>query len=226
MFKYKYKFDNGKLIEFEIDENGDSSFESDNVVIPDWVKLENKKCPICSIECNSRKSCPAALSILSVIEKFSAYYSYEEVEVTAVVDEVNMTANVPVQSAVRSMLGLLMALSSCPIMLKLRPMANYHMPFADRGNTLFRVIGMYLTGQYLRKETGLLPDWDLEGLIQLYEDIHVVNINMAARIRSVSEKDAPVNSLIILDAYAEAVNINTRTSFDKLKPMYSEYLKE
>ena len=52
-------------------------------------------------------------------------------------------------------------------------------------------------GQYFRKNAGLKPDWELDGLLTSYEEIQNVNIGMADRIRAISENDANTNSYIL-----------------------------
>jgi hypothetical protein len=62
-----------------------------------------------------------------------------------------------------------------------------------------------LTQEYLRMQRGLEPDWGLDRLRQLYNDIRLVNVGMATRVRQASKEDASVNAIIILAPGGEVV---------------------
>jgi hypothetical protein len=128
------------------------------------------------------------------------------------------------QSAVRSLIGLLMALSACPVMQKLRPMARHHLPFGDQAHTMFRYVGMYLIAQYLRARRGDAPDWNMAGLLTLFSQLHQVNRHLADRIRAASEADATVNSLIFLDTFATSAEIDVEECLVDLEPHFAAYL--
>jgi hypothetical protein len=105
-------------------------------------------------------------------------------------------------------------------------MAYFHLPFGDPRSTVFRAIGMYLTGQYLRSRQGKNPDWELNGLLHLYDMIHEVNINLASRIRMASESDATVNCVIMLDIFGYEVETGLREGLADLKPLFAAYLED
>ena len=137
-----------------------------------------------------------------------------------------MEAAASTQQAVRSLVGLLLALSRCPVMENLRPMAHFHLPFADMEHTQFRALGMYLIAQYLRNGMGLNPDWTLDGLLELYQNLQVVNRKLADRVRAASERDATVNGLIILDALAQSVELGINQNLKKLRPLFEMYMRD
>ena len=47
---------------------------------------------------------------------------------------------------------------------------------------------------------------------------------LADRIRAASKEDATVNALIILDAFAEAVEMSVENSLEELRPFFGAYL--
>ena len=222
MIRYTMVLEKGNEVVFDIDETGDTSVESGETP-PRWLLLDDYRCERCAIPAGSRNTCPAALSIKPVVEAFSTHASFENIKVIVEMGNVRLNSAVSLQEAVRSMVGLMLALSSCPVMRKLRPMANFHLPFGDENQTLFRFLGMYLTAQYIRRLEGLEPDWDLTGLYDLFIDIHMVNNGLAERIRAASEMDATLNSLVVLDMLAHLVQINMEQSREKLKPLFSMY---
>ncbi|NQZ60502.1 MAG: hypothetical protein HRT88_23895, partial [Lentisphaeraceae bacterium] len=66
-----------------------------------------------------------------------------------------------VQEGVRSLRGLIMAASNCPILGRMRPLAKHHLPFSELEEMLVRMSGAYLISQYLNKENNEESDWEL-----------------------------------------------------------------
>ncbi|MBI9073892.1 MAG: hypothetical protein JEZ02_00680 [Desulfatibacillum sp.] len=212
-------------MKYELDEN--AYFPEEGVVMEGtWLNLEEFKCRICTIDPETHPQCPAALALWPVLQTFGNRISHEPVHVSVDRIDVQLEATTSTQQAVRSMVGLMLALSRCPVMEKLRPMAHFHLPFADTGHTQFRVLGMYLIAQYIRNKDGKEPDWELAGLLEHYRDLQHVNRRLADRIRAASEKDATVNGLIILDALAQSVEIGINQNLKKLRPLFEMYLQE
>ncbi|MFH2006892.1 MAG: hypothetical protein ABI333_09940 [bacterium] len=224
MISYTFIFDEETRISFKVEENADTSEEQPGDEVPAWLALGNHKCDLCTFPAGSRKTCPAALSIRPVVEAFSTRLSYEEVMVIVGGSRGRLETTLATQAAVRSLAGLLMALSACPVMRKLRPMAHYHVPFGTREHTMFRYVGMYLTAQYLRSTTDREPDWTLKGLLQLFRELHQVNKQLAERIRDASVQDATVNSIIFLDTFATAAELDVEESLADLLPLFSAHL--
>jgi hypothetical protein len=223
MITYTFIFEERLRFKFSVNEQGDSSLEMPGERYPEWTFLENYRCEECTIPGSSRKTCPAALAIKPVVEAFDKRVSYENVLMLVERAGVKTEARVPVQRALRSLIGLLLGLSSCPVMRLLRPMALLHLPLAGMDQTAFRFLGMHFIVQYLRQQEGLSPDWDLRELLELIEEIHSVNLCLAERIRVASEEDAAINGLIILDALADAVALSIEESARKLKPLFTPY---
>jgi hypothetical protein len=208
-----------------VEEDSDTSLETSLDPVPEWMKLESFRCDHCDLPPGSRKTCPAALSIRPVIDAFSKLLSFETVQAVVESRELKVQGEMSAQKAVRSLLGLLMALSACPTMRKLRPMAHFHLPFGTKEHTAFRFLGTYLMAQHLRMQAGESPDWELTGLQELIREIHKTNKNMADRIRAAAEMDAVVNSLVFLDALAMSLEHEIETSLKQIKPLFSGYLE-
>jgi len=192
---------------------------------PAWTWLEAFRCDHCPLP-EDQALCPAALALLPVVEAFGHRVSFESLRCQVQLGEVTVEAEVPTQDAVRSLVGLLLALSDCPTMSRLEPMAYFHLPFASHEHTVFRVFGAYLIAQHLRHTQGLEPDWELEGLRRLYSDLHKVNVRLAERLRVASKGDANVNSLVMLDTLAHAVDTGFARNLERLRPLFSAYLED
>ena len=223
MIKYAFEYEDGARVLYDLDE--DAYYPEEGVVMEgEWLKLEEFKCRICTIDPATHPQCPAALALWPVLQAFGNRISHEPVHVHVDWVDVQLEATTSTQQAVRSMVGLMLALSRCPVMEKLRPMAHFHLPFADAAHTQFRVLGMYLIAQYIRNKDGMAPDWTLDGLLDHYRDLQHVNRRLADRIRAASETDAAVNGLIILDALAQSVEMSINQNLKKLRPLFGMYM--
>lgn len=225
MIRYSFDFGEDDRIEFELEEDSNTSVETEGSQPPEWMRLEHERCERCTIPEGSRLTCPAGLAFQPVLEAFGSRISFEKVTLTAELQGVSMRGELPTQRAVRSLAGLRLALSDCPVMRKLRPMAHFHLPFGEKQHTAFRFLGTHLIGQYLRGQQGLEPDWALDELLALAKDLHMVNQGLANRIRTAAEKDAAVNSVVMLDTYATTVEMDLEEDLEALKPLFAAYLE-
>jgi hypothetical protein len=226
MIKYIFEFGETKTLDFEVDEHSDTSIEHDDDEFPDWLLLERSQCERCPLPIGSRKACPAALSIRPVVEALEPRISYEKVEMTVERDEITLNASISIQQAARSLIGLVLPLSACPVMMKLRPMARLHLPLGKRNQTAFRFLGMYLIAQYIKKREGHEPDWTLQGLLELIDDIHMVNLKLTERIRTFTKRDATVNALVVLDFFANNIEWSIDDSLEELRPLFATLLSD
>jgi hypothetical protein len=118
------------------------------------------------------------------------------------------------------MIGIYMVTSGCPILSNLKPMVRFHLPFASIEETIYRSASTYLLGQYFKMKKGLQPDWNLTGLAEIYKEIQKVNIGMAARIRSISPKDANINAIVELDVFAKELPDNIQEDLKRLAYLF------
>lgn len=226
MIEYSFIFDEDTTVDFRVEENSDTSAEDGFDHVPTWMELERFRCEHCAIPPDSRRTCPAALAINPVVKIFSERISHETVQVVVRYQDIKLESVTTIQRAVRSLVGLLLALSACPVLMKLRPMASFHLPFGEKEQTVFRTVGMFFIAQYLRGLEGLESRWDLDELRGLYQQIHRTNTRLADRLREASSKDAAINGLIILDAFGQDVEMNIETNLKKMKPLFWMYFEE
>lgn len=193
---------------------------SDDAEYPDWALLTHKQCACCPLKETDCKFCPVATRIHPLIEKFSAHKSTERAHVRVETASRSYVAEVDLQSAISSLMGLLMATSGCPILKKLGAMASLHVPFCSTKETLHRSVGSYLTQQYFIQKNGGEPDWELKGLKALYEELGGLNQDFSRRIQGSVESDAMSNAVIIFFA----TSILVSTSLDEQLAQYERYL--
>jgi len=224
-FVYKFSFDNGTTKEFEVVLNA-ATFDlmsPDQSAGPEWTRLGYSQCDNCRLS-QDVEYCPIALNLHRVVETFRDSVSFEKVTVTVETAERNYSKVTTLQKGLSSLVGLIMVTSGCPIMDKLRPMARFHLPFATSTETFYRALSMYLVAQLFKLRSGRQPDWELQGLIDIYADIKHVNRGMSHRLAAASSRDANVNALIILHAFAEGVPYFVSSSLEELERFFPKHL--
>ena len=161
-FTYRFKQKDGRVQEFPVSLDAKTL----NVVrkpgpLPDWTKLEYNQCENCPLSVKTHERCPVAVNLVPLMDAFSDRLSYETVEVEIESPSRKVSKVVPLAEGIRSLLGLHMAASGCPVLDRLKPLVRTHLPFASWDETAFRVIGSYLLQQFFIARRGGIPDWAL-----------------------------------------------------------------
>ncbi|MDY6914769.1 MAG: hypothetical protein SVM86_00425 [Candidatus Cloacimonadota bacterium] len=120
----------------------------------------------------------------------------------------NYVKTTSLQRGVSSMIGIYMVSSGCPILAQLKPMVKFHLPFANLKENMYRAVSMYLIKQFVRKRKGMQAEFDLKGLVKIYEHVHTVNESFHRRLSTIKGEDANVNALIILDNFTDYINFS------------------
>jgi hypothetical protein len=172
---------------------------------PSWTELTFNQCENCPLSADKHPYCPLAGSLAEIIPKFYDKKSFETVFLRVSTPERIYEKVTPLQTGLGSLLGIFMVTTGCPHMQPLRPMVRFHLPCATVEETLFRAASTYLLGQYFRRKKGKEADWDLAGLLAVYQEIQTVNMGITDRLRSISEEDANTNAIVLLDVFAKAL---------------------
>lgn len=229
MITYKYIFEpeNGEKKEFviELDEKTLSRAEKPRKNYPAWAELEYHKCGNCPFAAGEKKFCPIATGLADLLETFKDTISHQEGLVTVVTAERTICKQSSMQEGLSSLIGIYMTTSGCPVMEKLKPMVRYHLPFANVNETIYRATSMYLLGQYFVKKHGKTPDWDMEGLSLIYNEVAKLNSDIVQRIRSASNEDANINALVILDIFAKMLPFSIEDTLSRLEYLFTSYLR-
>ncbi|MDA3838477.1 MAG: hypothetical protein PF574_05800 [Candidatus Delongbacteria bacterium] len=223
---YKYKFEDGreKVFDFEWDKD---SYELKGVKpekLPHWTLLNYHQCPNCPSSVHEDTHCPMAVSLVNLVKYFDGMKSFEKVFVEVYLDKKVISKHTSVQKAVGSMMGLVSAMSGCPISAYFKPMAFFHLPFSDRDSTIYRATSMYFLAQYFKHKKSGEFDFDLKGLKKIYKDIGTMNSSIANRLRDASKTDSTVNAIIGLDIYAKSVPIYIEKLLKSLEELFDAYL--
>ena len=170
--------------------------------LPEWTQLDFHKCPHCPLKKSDTPFCPAARHISAVTSRFRQYLSITRVGVIVETPERRCEKEVDLQKGLSSLMGIFMAGSGCPHTDFLRPLLKFHLPFANRQETFYRVLSMYLLAQYMRGDMILDADGATKHLSEKYKALRLVNKSIRERIKAAESEEANANALMILDCFA------------------------
>jgi hypothetical protein len=191
---------------------------------PDWIDLAFHQCPNCSLDPTLEPHCPAAVNMVSLVRQFDGTRSYDNTSVVVVTAERKTCSHTTVQRGLCSLIGLLMATSGCPLTTFFKPMARFHLPFANIAETMWRSTSMYVMTQYFKNHSGGSLDFKFEGLHVIYNQVHIVNKAFARRLRAGCEQDAIVNCIILLDKFAKTMPEAITASLAEFRHLFGSYL--
>ena len=220
--RYDFALEDGETISFEVDPDRAEQPAGAHSQLPEWTRLEVHRCQNCSLEGDPEARCPPAADAVEIIERFADVRSIEVVDVVVTTPEREIRKRTDVQTALRSLLGLVMATSGCPHSSQLRAMAKHHLPFASTTETLFRTVSTFLLRQYFVWRRGERPDLELAGLRELYAALQQVNEDFFARVREATARDANLNAVVLLSATSVLVAGSLDEGLAELESMFSK----
>lgn len=201
LIHYEFRFADGRCWQHEVSLYAGVE-QRRATALPDWTGLSFHQCGHCPLSPEQSPHCPFAVALVEPVEILSQHTSYEEVEVIVRWRGREIRQHTTLQRGLGSLLGVLGATSGCPHTRMMKAMAWFHLPFSTSDETLYRALGTYLLGQFLRAKRGQSSDWSLEGLRATYRNLRQVNVGMSRRLRAAAEEDSSVNGLILLDLLA------------------------
>jgi hypothetical protein len=193
---------------------------------PFWTKLDFHQCPNCSLGSEQYPQCPVAVHYVTLLPIFENLMSHEKVDVSIFTTQRIIFKKVSAPKAVSSLMGLINATSGCPHTIFFRPMARFHLPFADSYETTYRVASMYLLTQYFLKQSGKEIDLDLDGLKQIYINIKMIDQGMLDRLRVVFGKYVFMDALTSLYGLAELIPIMIEGSLEVIRHLFDPYIDQ
>jgi len=228
-YHYTFLFPDGRKKEFRVglDPQTLSLKRHSNQTPPRWARLENHKCSVCPFDEKTHPYCPVAVSLEELIDFFKDSISYEEVDVIIETPARTYTKKTSLQKGVSSLLGIYMVTTGCTVMERLKPMVRFHLPFATPEETIYRVVSMYLLSQYFKYRKGMKPDWHMQHLVKIYNDIKVVNQAFFGRLNALQLQDASLNALAILHNFANYVTFSIdENMLHKIELLFDAYLDD
>jgi hypothetical protein len=227
-FQYEIEFKDGRKKSFTVELDPESLIlvSKPRTAPPEWAKLGVHRCENCPLDPGAHPYCPVALSLTEVAEAFSRNISYEEVNVTIRTPPRTYQRKIALQDALRSLFGIHMVSSGCPVLDKLRPLVQMHLPFATMKETAYRAISMYVLAQFFIQRNGGTPDMSLEGLGKIYQEIELVNRGLHQRLVAAGLNDACLNAIGNLNCYAQFTQMFLEPGkLDQIEKLFTAYLK-
>ncbi|MEN8257955.1 MAG: hypothetical protein ABFS09_08850 [Thermodesulfobacteriota bacterium] len=218
--------DHREIIDLRIDDSTLENVNQPAADLPGWANLDFCQCCHCPLDPAIHPYCPVATSLVGVASRFEEIVSYDEVRVTITTKERKVGHRTTAQRAISSLLGLIFATSGCPHTQFFKPMACFHLPLATERDTIFRVAGMYLLGQYFRRTEGKSEDLEFSGLSKIYDNVHEVNMGVADRLRSALNSDSSVNAIISLDMFTKALPFVIEDKLLDLRYIFNSYFSD
>jgi len=217
IFEYIFNLPNGEVYDYPVivDQRGELILK--NTIpeeVKELVKLENWRCANCPLSNSDYPNCPAAVAVLDIVSHFKNLDSFLNCHVEVIEKRRKISADIDVQLALRSLLGLVLPLTACPHFRFLRHMAINHLPFSSTYETLVRVMGFYLLNEYLETPEQIAR---LDKLESQYNELNEVNQGLLERISKYESRDAGKNAIIVLDSFLQAFNCEIEFNFDEVK---------
>lgn len=181
--------------------------------LPEWTALTFCQCENCPLTPATHPHCPVAVNLVDLVEFFRNHQSFDEVDVEVEGKSRQYRSHTSLQKGIGALIGLMMTTSGCPVMNRLRPMVDTHLPFMTLEESTYRLISMYLTAQHFVKVRGGQPDWDLKGLLTFLQETHKVNVGFTSRLRSIRVRDASLNALVNLNASSDFISIAMQSNW-------------
>lgn len=212
-YAYRFSFDDGVSREFvvRLDHHNLSLLDPNRGPYPAWTALSHHKCPTCPLSEATHPQCPVAANIVDIVEFFRDRKSFEEVDVRVQSPGREYFRRVTLQQGISSLIGIYMVSTGCPVMNKLRPMVETHLPFMTVEESSYRMMSMYLLAQYFLSRQGRRADWEMDGFVELLKDVRETNAAFCARLRSLGIKDASLNAMATLNALGEITSLSIET---------------
>lgn len=224
--RYLFTLKDGRteVFDVQLDPNALELLNPPTADLPEWTRLEFHQCSHCPFTSATQPRCPVAVALVGVIGHFNNVVSHNEVDLTVITNERQVSQKTTAQKGISSLVGLLFATSGCPHTGYLKPMARYHLPLASEDETYYRATGMYLLAQYFLRIQGKEADLELEGLKVIYQNLHKVNTMIAERIRSATRADSSVNAVVLLDMISNLMPFVLDEQLFRLRHLFSSYI--
>jgi len=222
--RIRYRFDlpdgSQKVLDFSFAERDFRLVNEVPAESPFWTELGFNRCANCPLNAAEHAHCPPALHMADVLEKLRVLVSFDDVTVTVERAGRTIIAHTSAQEALSSVIGLIMATAGCPWTDRLRPMARFHLPFAEEAETVYRSITMYLLA---REMFGARDRRGFADLEDLYKNLHVVNRGMARRLGAATRTDPARNAIALLDVYTTLLPAAIENSLADLAPLFAAW---
>jgi hypothetical protein len=226
-YQYKFTFSDGHSETFPIVLDGTTLEPQEPLPLklPEWTRLRFEKCDNCTLDPLEHAYCPLAARLEPVLNKMVKVLSHEDVEVEVLLDERTVTRSCTAQEGLSALMGVITATCGCPNTSFFKPMARFHLPFANTEETFYRATSMYMLGQYYRWHNDKGFDMDMKGLLNFYKGVSKVNRGISNRIKAEQREDGAINALVLLDMFAMTIPESLDDILEKMEPLFKPYIE-
>jgi hypothetical protein len=98
-------------------------------------------------------------------------------------------------------------------------MGVLHLPLSTDVETMVRISSLFLLKSYLAHQDNPSIPVDLSDMAATYLNLSTLNRGMAARMRSASSSDAPINAITLLDVLVKDVRFELDSQLKLLKEL-------
>ncbi len=218
LIEYRFEFQGGQdALAYTIDTENPENGTTRSRKPADWTLLSNCQCSNCPLAKSSDERCPAAIDMQQVVADFGERPGLSQVDVHVKTPDRNYHKKTGVEEGLRSLMGLIMANSKCPILTELKPMAYTHLPFSSQAEFILRSVGSYLVKQHYLSQNTKNPDWELKGLIALNQELRLVNQAMWQRIHGACKMDSNLKALLSFFTMSSSVSYTLEAQLSKIK---------
>lgn len=194
--------------------------------LPFWTRLDFHQCPHCPLTIDLFPDCPLSVNLVNIVERLGVLISYDKIHVEVSTKERTVSRSTTAQEGISSLMGLVIAISECPHTDFLKPMARFHLPFANEEETIWRATSTYLLAQYFQIIKGHRIDLELDGLTRIYVNMETLNASIVKRLRAAGKKDSTINALVHLDLFAKYIKPGVEESLDKIRHIFTPFLNK
>lgn len=216
MIDYIFRIESDLEMKFSVDTDRTTGKDDPGKLSP-WTELGYYQCECCTLSPDENRHCPAAADLHHIIADFSPMASYETAEVSVVTEEREYRKTCDIQTGLQSLLGLIMATSACPVLSKLRLLADFHLPFSTSRETIFRIVSAYLLNQYFILSEGGETDFELRHVEQFCMNLEELNRSFSERIRVASESDANLCAMVQWGSVSFMMRASLREQLEKFR---------
>jgi hypothetical protein len=226
--RYRFKLDKNhdEIIDLRLDALSLELVNKAGSDLPSWTKLDFHQCPHCPLDRLIHPDCPVAASLVDVVRRFDNVMSYDKIDLEVTTMDRRVSRHTTAQKAISSLVGMLFPASGCPHTAFFKPMVRFHLPLASEEATIFRATGMYLLAQYFLCKEGQKGDFELKGLKQIYNNMHLLNVHIAERLSRATRTDSSLNAIIILDVFTHALPYVIEDHLEEIRHLFAPYLSD
>jgi len=219
---YRFQLPSGNERSFTVNFDRQVRYERLDPALPGWTRLDCHRCTVCTL--TGVGHCPAAVDVQGIVGVFSSVYSYALIQVRVEAPERVYLKHCDAQTALRSLLGLVMATGQCPILAKFRGLARFHLPFATLEETLYRAVSASLLKSYFHLAKGPAADapCDLGSLHRHYDQLQALNQCFCERVREAGEADASMNAMVGFFSISVLFSQAMQTCLERLRDMFRD----